>query len=303
MNKLNVEKKVAAVGMLCEGTSIRAVERITGVHRDTIMRLGVRMGEGCQRIMDEKMQNLPCRLIQVDEIWGFVGMKQKTALRQHRGREVGDVWTWVALDSETKLVPTFAVGDRSGYMADCFIEDLASRLSSRVQLSSDALRAYADAVERAFGAEVDYGSVVKTFGQADVQEQRRYSPPKITGVRRMPVQDFKLGHYLILAGVCLALLGSVALSAPVASAKGQLKYNPAGRFIDLSVLPPGFDCSQIYEKGIDRQENFRAGQIMIACGLAEGGSASRGSGFFGNGLSQWVSNLLPAPLFIGGTDS
>src|SRR5438876_10632109 len=150
MNNLTMEKKTTAVGMLCEGSSIRSIERITGIHRDTIMRLGVRIGEGCQRIIDATMRNLPCRLIQVDEIWGFVGMKQKTALRQHRGREVGDVWTW---------------------------------------------------------------------GQADVQEQRRYSPPKITGVRRMPVQDFKLGHYLILAGVCLALLGSVALSAPVASAK------------------------------------------------------------------------------------
>lgn len=187
-NKLSTDEKVSAVGMLCEGSSIRSVERITGIHRDTIMRLGLRIGEGCQRIMDTMMRNLPCRLIQVDEIWGFVGMKQKTALRQHRGREVGDAWTWVALDSETKLVPTFAVGDRSGYMADCFIEDLASRLSNRVQLSTDALRAYADAVERAFGAEVDYGSITKTFGQADVEEQRRYSPPKITGVRRMPVQ-------------------------------------------------------------------------------------------------------------------
>jgi IS1 family transposase len=187
-NKLSVEKKAAAVGMLCEGSSIRSVERITGIHRDTIMRLGVRMGEGCQRIMDEKMRNLACRLIQVDEIWGFVGMKQKTAMRSSTRKRVGDVWTWVALDSETKLVPTFAVGDRSGYMADCFIEDLASRLSNRVQLSSDALRAYADAVERAFGAEVDYGSIIKTFGQGDVDEQRRYSPAKITGVRRMPVQ-------------------------------------------------------------------------------------------------------------------
>jgi len=187
-NKLSVEKKTTTVGMLCEGSSIRSVERITGVHRDTIMRLGVRIGEGCQRIMDEKMRNLPCRLIQVDEIWGFVGMKQKTAQRSHAKHGLGDVWTWVALDSETKLVPTFAVGDRSGYMADCFIEDLASRLSNRVQLSSDALRAYADAVERAFGAEVDYGSIIKTFGQGDVDEQRRYSPAKITGIRRMPVQ-------------------------------------------------------------------------------------------------------------------
>src|SRR5438552_14452379 len=187
-NKLSLDKKADAIGMLCEGSSIRSVERITGIHRDTVMRLGVRIGEGCRRIMDDKMRNLSCRLIQVDEIWGFVGMKNRTALRNRSRRQVGDVWTWVALDSETKLVPTFAVGDRSGYMANTFIEDLASRLSHRVQLSSDALRAYTDAVERAFGAEVDYGSIIKTFGQAEVEGQRRYSPPKITGVRRMPVQ-------------------------------------------------------------------------------------------------------------------
>src|ERR1700731_3978888 len=118
MNKLDTEKKTTAVGMLCEGNSIRSIERMTGIHRDTVMRLGVRMGEGCQRIMDEKMRNLSCRLIQVDEVWGYVGMKQKTALRKRRKRGVGDVWTWVALDSETKLVPTFAVGDRTSYMAD-----------------------------------------------------------------------------------------------------------------------------------------------------------------------------------------
>src|SRR5439155_12765252 len=124
MNKLSVEKKAAAVGMLCEGSSIRSVERISGIHRDTVMRLGVRMGEGCRQITDDKMRNLPCRLIQVDEVWGFVGMKQRTAIRRHSNRAVGDTWTWVALVSETKLVPTFAVGDRSGYMAYCFIEDL-----------------------------------------------------------------------------------------------------------------------------------------------------------------------------------
>jgi IS1 family transposase len=187
MNTLSLDKKTTAISMLCEGNSIRAVERITGVHRDTIMRLGVRMGEGCQRIMDEKMRNLPCRLLQVDEVWGYVGMKQKTAFRNRATGDVGDVWTWVALDSETKLVPTFAVGDRSGYMADIFIEDLASRLSHRVQISTDALRVYTDAVERAFGAEVDYGSIVKTFSHSDLEEQRRYSPPEVMNVKRIPV--------------------------------------------------------------------------------------------------------------------
>ncbi len=189
-NQLSNEKKTTAVSMLCEGSSIRSIERITGVHRDTIMRLGVRMGEGCQRIMDEKLRNLSSKLIQVDEVWGFIGMKQKNANEKKvnvDGKVAGDVWTWIALDSETKLVPTFAVGDRSQYMANNFIEDLASRLSNRVQLSSDALRAYEGAVERAFGANVDYGSIFKTFSHSELAEQRRYSPPDVMHVKRTPV--------------------------------------------------------------------------------------------------------------------
>jgi len=186
-NILSTEKKVSAVGMLCEGNSIRSIERMTGIHRDTVMRLGVRMGEGCQRIMDEKMRNLKSSLIQVDEVWGFIGKKQKNADQADRRAGQGDVWTWIALDSETKLVPTFAVGDRSQYMANCFMEDLAARLSHRVQISSDALKAYGSAVERAFGAEVDYGSIFKTFSHTDLAEQRRYSPPDVMHVKRTPV--------------------------------------------------------------------------------------------------------------------
>jgi IS1 family transposase len=186
-NKLEKNKKVSAVSMLCEGNSIRSIERMTGVHRDTIMRLGVRMGEGCQHLMDEKMKNLPCRNIQVDEVWGFVGKKQKNATREDRRNGEGDVWTWIAIDADTKIVPSFSVGDRSQYMANTFIEDLASRLSHRVQLSSDGLAAYQSAVERAFGCEVDYGSIIKTFNQTQVAEQRRYSPPEVVKVTKMPV--------------------------------------------------------------------------------------------------------------------
>jgi IS1 family transposase len=186
-NTLKPENKAQVVSLLCEGTSIRATERITGIHRDTIMRLGVRMGEGCQRIMDEKLRNLPSRLIQVDEVWGFIGMKQRTALLNRASGEVGDVWTWVAIDADTKLVPTFAVGDRSQYMANCFIEDLASRLSHRVQISSDALRAYEGAVERGFGANVDYGSIIKTYSSTQLAEQRRYSPPEVVKVEKVAV--------------------------------------------------------------------------------------------------------------------
>jgi IS1 family transposase len=187
-NTLPPEKKITAVAMLAEGNSIRSIERMSGIHHDTIMRLGVRMGEGCQRIMDEKMRNLPCKVVQVDEVWGFIQMKQKTANRKGISTEAGDVWTWIALDAETKLVPTFAVGDRSQYMANAFIEDLSMRLSNRIQISTDALPAYRGAIERAFGCEVDYGSIIKTFSHANVEEQRRYSPPEVVAVDKKVVQ-------------------------------------------------------------------------------------------------------------------
>ena len=185
-NTLPTEKKIMAVAMLAEGNSIRSIERMTGVHRDTIMRLGVRVGEGCKTIMDEKFRNLHCSLIEVDEVWGFIGMKQKTANACAAPMDLGDVWTWIALDAETKLVPTFAVGDRSKQMANLFMDDLAARLSHRVQISSDPLAAYQGAIERAFGDEVDYGSIVKTFSQTDVNAARRYSPPEVVSVRRVP---------------------------------------------------------------------------------------------------------------------
>jgi IS1 family transposase len=152
-----------------------------------VMRLGIRVGEGCKVIMDEKLRNLNSRLIQVDEVWGFVGMKQKTAVRKNAAPGIGDVWTWIAIDADTKLVPAFAVGDRTQYMANCFIEDLAARLSHRVQLSSDALRCYEGAVERVFGANVDYGSIKKTFSHTELMEQRRYSPPEVIKVEKLPV--------------------------------------------------------------------------------------------------------------------
>ncbi len=186
-NKLSPDRKTAAVSMLCEGNSIRAIERMTGIHRDTVMRLGVRMGEGCKKIMDEKFRGLNARVIEIDEVWGFVGMKQKTANLTNASDDKGDVWTWVALDAETKLVPTFAVGERNQMMADELMEDLAARLTHRVQISTDSLRVYEGAIERAFGTDVDYGSIVKTFSSAQLDEMRRYSPPEVVKVERMVV--------------------------------------------------------------------------------------------------------------------
>lgn len=185
-NKLSSDRKISVVSMLCEGSSIRSIERMTGIHRDTIMRLGVRMGEGCKKLMDETIRGLNSRTIEVDEIWSYVGMKQKIANRNRRD-DAGDVWTWIALDAETKLVPTFHVGNRDQVSADQFIEDLASRLTHRVQLSSDGFKAYAGAIERAFGTDVDYGSIVKTYSSAQLEEQRRYSPPEVVSVERVVV--------------------------------------------------------------------------------------------------------------------
>jgi IS1 family transposase len=182
-NILPTDKKVAVISMLCEGSSIRAIERITGVQKKTIGRLALRVGEACKQIMDEKMRGLTCKQIEVDEIWGFVGAKQKNA---RRSGQYGDVWTFIALDADTKLIPAFIVGKRDMYHARAFMEDLAGRLSRRVQLSSDALAAYPDAVERGFGSEVDYGQLVKTYAVVNLNQSAasRYSPAEVVKAER-----------------------------------------------------------------------------------------------------------------------
>lgn len=193
-NILPTEKKIMAISMLCEGSSIRGIERMTGVHRDTIMRLGVRVGQGCAEIMDDKMHGLDLPQIQVDEMWGFIGAKQKTA-KANDMKDCGDIWVWVALDAKTKIVPCIATGKRDRMHANAFIADLADRLVSRPQISSDALKAYEDAIERAFGSEVDYGTVIKTFTHTDLEATRRYSPPDVLKVEKQAVKgnpDMKL---------------------------------------------------------------------------------------------------------------
>jgi len=185
-NNLPAEKKITAVSMLCEGNSIRAIERMTGVHRDTIMRLGVRVGQGCAALMDDKMHGLNIPLVQVDELWGFIGAKQKTA-KANDMEDAGDIWVWVAMDSETKLVPSFLTGKRDKMHAVQFMDDLASRLVNRPQISSDAHRPYVDAIERAFGTEVDYGTVIKTFTHTDLEATRRYSPPDVLKTEKKAV--------------------------------------------------------------------------------------------------------------------
>ena len=181
------DKQVAIIGALAEGSSIRAIERMSGVHRDTIMRLGVKVGKGCAGLLNYKMRNLSCQNIQVDELWGFIGKKERH-VRPTDDPQYGDVWTFCAIDADTKLVPSFKVGKRDAATANAFVSDVASRLKNRVQLSSDALRAYVEAVELAFGAGVDYAQIIKTYGPDDVQgPERKYSPSEFVSVEKRPI--------------------------------------------------------------------------------------------------------------------
>lgn len=175
-NILNTEKKVAIIGALAEGSSIRSIERITGVHRDTIMRLGVKVGQGCTALMDAKMRNLSCRRLEMDEIWGFVGKKERHVREGDSG--VGSVWTFCAIDAETKLVPAFRVGDRDAATANAFVKDVAERMAYRVQISTDGLKAYVEAIENAFGGDADYAQIIKTYGHEETTNNRRYSAPE-----------------------------------------------------------------------------------------------------------------------------
>lgn len=187
-NVLSKEIQAVIVGALAEGNSIRSIERMTGVHRDTIMRLGVRVGEACAALMDSKMRDLNCERIEVDEIWGFIGKKAKNASAQDRREGMGDVWTFLSIDPVTKLMPNFVVGLRDKYHTQAFLDDLAARLKNRIQLSSDAMAAYPDAVERAFGSEIDYGVIVKEYASPAKEEQRRYSPAEVVAVTKYDVQ-------------------------------------------------------------------------------------------------------------------
>ncbi len=183
---LPAEKKILAISMLAEGNSIRSIERMTGVHRDTIMRLGVRVGTACAKIMDTKMRGLNCKQIECDEIWGFIGAKRNRAAAAGC---YGDVWTFIALDADTKLIPTFLVGKRDAYHADAFMCDLAKRMAKRIQISTDALKAYPGAIENAFGCEIDAGVIVKTYSVVNLNKEAasRYSPAEVVKTEKTVV--------------------------------------------------------------------------------------------------------------------
>jgi IS1 family transposase len=176
MNKLPTETRVRILGLMVEGMSLRAIARLTGASKNTVAKFLRDAGEACAADQDETLRGLTCKRIQVDEIWSFVGMKQKNVPADRRGEfGVGDVWTWTAIDADTKLAATWLLGDRSAATTREFMLDLAGRLTARPQITSDGHSAYPDAVEAAFGSDVDYAQLQKVYATAP-EAQRRYSP-------------------------------------------------------------------------------------------------------------------------------
>jgi IS1 family transposase len=180
MNRLSSAKRQQVIASLVEGNSIRATVRMRGVAKNTVTKLLTDMGVVCSMLMDREMRDLQCERIECDEIWAFVGAKQKNVPVEKRD-QWGDVWTWVGIDADTKLVPSYCVGSRDLETAREFIDDLASRLANRVQLTSDGHRPYLAAVWQAFGGEIDYAILNKIYA---AKNSARYSPPECIGTER-----------------------------------------------------------------------------------------------------------------------
>lgn len=190
MNKLPVKNRAQILAMLCEGTSMRAISRMTGVSINTASKLLVDAGNACAAFHDGVVRNVKSECIQADEVWSFCYAKQKNvATAKAAPEEAGDVWTWTALDADTKMIVSYLVGGRDADYASAFMNDLASRLAGRVQLTTDGHRAYLEAVEGAFGGDVDYAMLVKLYGEPTGKSaERRYSPGECCGTRKEVIE-------------------------------------------------------------------------------------------------------------------
>lgn len=184
MNKLPIAKRAQILGLLVEGNSLRAASRLADCSINTITKLLVDVGAACSKYQDKTLRNLPCKNIQCDEIWAFCYAKQKNIPDDRKGVfGYGDVFTWTALCADTKLIPCWHVGRRDGSAAKLFIDDLKGRLVNRVQLTTDGHKAYLNAVEKSFGAGIDYAMLVKLYGgeTAGQGAERKYSPGECCG--------------------------------------------------------------------------------------------------------------------------
>lgn len=189
MNKLPLAKRVQILSMLCEGSSMRSISRVADVSINTVAKLLVDAGKVCADFHDGTVRNVTSRRVQVDEIWSFTYAKQKNVpTAKNAPEEAGDTWTWTAIDADNKLILSWLIGGRDGEYALAFMDDLRSRLANRVQLTSDGHRAYLEAVEGAFGGDVDYAQLIKLYGAAPDGPTRRYSPAECIGARKQTVE-------------------------------------------------------------------------------------------------------------------
>ena len=187
MNILTTEKRVAVISALVEGCSIRSTVRMTGVAKNTIVKLLAQVGEACLDYQDTVLRDLPCTRIECDEIWAFCYAKDKNLPDHMRGMPgVGSMWTWTALCAESKLIVSWRLGARDAANAHAFVSDLSDRLANRVQLTTDANRLYVNAVEESMGGNVDYAQLVKQYGQIEAAE-RAYSPAKCLGTKKRQI--------------------------------------------------------------------------------------------------------------------
>jgi IS1 family transposase len=180
MNRLSIAERAKILGMLVEGNSLRSCSRMADVSLNTVSKLLVDLGVACERFHDEHVRNVRVRRLQADEIWCFIGAKSKNVTPEKKAEGWGDVWTWTGLDADTKLCVSYLVGGRDGGWAKMFMQDCASRINGRVQITTDGHRAYLDAVEDAFGADVDYAQLQKIYG-APSEFDTRYSPATCIG--------------------------------------------------------------------------------------------------------------------------
>jgi IS1 family transposase len=188
MNKLSSAERAKILHLLCEGNSIRAITRLTSVSKITVTKLLVDAGKACEAYHNENVRNVTSRCIQADEIWSFCYAKQKNvATAKAAPEQEGDVWTWTALDADSKLIVSYLVGGRDAGYAHEFMQDVAGRLANRVQLTTDGLKAYLEAVDGAFGADIDYAQLVKLYGDAP-GPAGRYSPAECTGIKKTSVE-------------------------------------------------------------------------------------------------------------------
>jgi IS1 family transposase len=188
MNKLPAEKRAQILHLLCEGNSLRVTSRLADVAYNSVAKLFVDAAKACLDYQDRNLRDLKCRRLQLDEIWSFVHCKQKNVAKAKAAPiDAGDVWTWVAIDAVTKLVPSWRIGDRSSETAIAFADDLAGRLANRVQITTDGHKAYLEAIEGAFGGDVDYGMLIKVYGPAS-EGQRRYSPAECIGAHKERIE-------------------------------------------------------------------------------------------------------------------